>query len=46
MVDDFDVVLHDDDPDEEERDRPPSPRDPEEAEEWRSDFRSYLDDPA
>jgi hypothetical protein len=47
MVDDFDVVLHDDDPDDdedEERYASRPPRDPEE-DEWRSDFRSFLDDP-
>ena len=48
MVDDFDVVLLDEDPhaDEEEPMRPPPSPDPEEPDDWHSDFRSYLDDPA
>lgn len=48
MVDDFDVVPPpaETDPDDDERFRPLPPRDPEDEYEWRSEFRSYLDDPA
>ena len=49
MIDDFDAVLPpvelDGAADEDERLRTPPPRDPEEDAEWRSEFRSYLDDP-
>lgn len=48
MIDDFEAVVPpaDEDPETEDRFRAARGRDPEEDEEWRSDFRSYLDDPA
>ena len=48
MIDDFDAVLPaaDLEADDEDRSRMPAPRDPEEDAEWRSEFRSYLEDPA
>ncbi len=47
MIDDFDAVVPpaDADADDDERSRIQLPRDPEEDAEWRSEFRSYLDDP-
>jgi hypothetical protein len=50
VIDDFDAVLPpvEDEPDAEPDDRfcTPPRRDPEEDAAWRSEFRSYLDDPA
>ena len=48
MIDDFDAVVPapDLDVDDEDRSRTTPPRDPEECAEWRSEFRSYLEDPA
>jgi hypothetical protein len=50
VIDDFDAVPPpaegDALADEDDRFRAAPPRDPEEDAEWRSEFRSYLDDPA
>ena len=48
MIDDFDAVVPapDLDIDEEDRSRTPRARNAEEDAEWRSEFRSYLEDPA
>jgi hypothetical protein len=48
VIDDFDAVVPapDLEIDDEDRSRTPPPRDPEEDAEWRSEFRSYLEDPA
>jgi hypothetical protein len=48
MIDDFDAVLPpvDQDADEEEPLRSRPERHPDDGGEWRSEFRSYLDDPA
>jgi hypothetical protein len=48
MIDDFEAVLPSPDlnADDEDRFRPRPPRDPDDDPDWRSDFRSYLDDPA
>ena len=47
MIDDFNAVLPaaDLEIDDEDRSRTPALRDPEEEAEWRSEFRSYLEDP-
>lgn len=47
MIDDFDAVLPPANEDEEEeRPRSQPAREPDDGGEWRSEFRSYLDDPA
>ena len=48
MIDDFEAVLPpaDEDPETEDRFRASSTRDADNDPDWRSDFRSYLDDPA
>jgi hypothetical protein len=48
VIDDFDAVLRaaDLEIDDEDRSRTAPPSDPEEDAEWRSEFRSYLEDPA
>jgi len=48
VIDDFDVVLPPADLqlDDDDRSRTRPPREPEEDAEWRSEFRSYLEDPA
>ena len=48
VIDDFDAVLPpaDADAEDDDRSRNQPPGDPEEGAEWRSEFRSFLDDPA